>query len=354
MQTSTPPRGASSVLPVSWQKQEYRVLPIILAVCTCSALLSARWHSSSVGDELIVSYAIGFSSYSLMQIVRLFLRGRLPVWGLVAMIPAGFIVGSKLAKLLGAPDVAASMFHNPAAMREPILDTLMLMVVITAFFLYFSHTRGMKEDLERERRRAAEALQAETLARLALLQAQIEPHFLFNTLANIHSLIQEDPDTASLMLEQLNSYLRTSLRRTRNATSTLGEELDLVEALLGIAGMRLRARLDYTISAPADLRPAPLPPLLLQPLVENAIRHGIEPAVSGGKIQVRARRREGYLELTVSDTGVGFDDHTPEGVGLSNVRARLQSLYGAQGKLEFYGNSPRGVTVKVIVPAPNI
>jgi signal transduction histidine kinase len=354
MQTSTPRRGASSVLPVSWSKKEYRVLPIVFAVCTCSALLSARWHASSVLDELVISYAIGFSSYSLMQIVRLFLRGRLPVWGLVATIPVGFIVGSKLAKLLGAPDVAALMFHNPAAMREPILDTLMLIVVITAFFLYFSHTRGMKEDLERERRRAAEALQAETLARLALLQAQIEPHFLFNTLANIHSLIQEDPDTASLMLEQLNSYLRTSLRRTRNATSTLGEELDLVEALLGIAGMRLRARLDYTISAPADLRPASLPPLLLQPLVENAIRHGIEPAVGGGKIQVQARRRDGFLELTVSDTGVGFDDSAPEGVGLSNVRARLQSLYGVQGKLEFYGNSPCGVTVKVLVPAPNI
>jgi sensor histidine kinase YesM len=226
----------------------------------------------------------------------------------------------------------------------------MIGIVVTAFFLYFAHSQGVKRDLERERRRAAEALHAETLARLSLLQAQIEPHFLFNTLANIHSLIKEDAQAASLMLEQLNAYLRTSLRRTRQPTSTVGDELELVEILLAIAAVRLGSRLEYTISAPDELRTAPLPPLLLQPLVENAVRHGIEPAVSGGQIRVEVTRTDDALELTVNDTGVGLNAEAPKGVGLANVRARLESLYGTRGRLEFYAGAPRGVIARLIVP----
>jgi sensor histidine kinase YesM len=226
----------------------------------------------------------------------------------------------------------------------------MIGITVTAFFLYFSYSRGVKADLERERRRAAEALQAETTARLALLQAQIEPHFLFNTLANIHSLIKEDPDTASLLLEELNVYLRTSLRRSRAMVSTVAEELELIEALLGIAAARMRSRLDYTICAPPEVRALSFPPLLLQPLVENAIRHGIEPAVAGGMIQVKVCRNDEVLELTVKDTGVGLDADAPAGVGLSNIRSRLSSLYGESGKLEFYTNAPQGVIAKMFVP----
>jgi sensor histidine kinase YesM len=216
--------------------------------------------------------------------------------------------------------------------------------------LYFSHSRGVSAAFERERRRAAEALQAETAARLALLQAQIEPHFLFNTLANISSLIKEEPDTASRILEQLNTYLRTSLRRTRQTTTTVGEELDLVEALLEIANARLGARLTYRIVVPPDLRRVALPPLLLQPLVENAVRHGIEPAVDGGTIAVDVRNDDAGLEFTVTDTGVGLNPNAPEGLGIANVRARLASLYGARGKLLLYENVPRGVVAKLIVP----
>src|SRR5215469_2165321 len=238
--TSMGPRTNSlPILPVSWRPGEHRIVLLVLAVCTLAALLSAQLHSTSVVDEIIISYSIGLSSYAVMQVVRLFFRGRLPAWGLVACIPAGFLLGSKLAHLLGAPDPAAMMFHNPTGMRGPIIDTLMIAIPVTAFFLYYSHSRLVSEELERERRRAAEALHAETAARLALLQAQIEPHFLFNTLANIHSLIEEDPEKANLVLEELNAYLRTSLRRTRQPTSTLGEELELIEALLAIASARL-------------------------------------------------------------------------------------------------------------------
>ncbi|MBF3728005.1 histidine kinase, partial [Burkholderia pseudomallei] len=120
--------------------------------------------------------------------------------------------------------------------------------------------------LETQRREAAEARQAETAARLALLQAQIEPHFLFNTLANVQSLIERDPARASTMLDSLNRYLRASLGRTRKAASTLGEELELIEALLQIASIRLGERLRYAIDVPAPLRELAFSPLLLQPL----------------------------------------------------------------------------------------
>jgi len=342
---------ASPILPVSWGNGELRIVLVVLGVCCAAGLLTASLGGGQIGTELIIANAIGFSQLSVATLLRVFFNGRLPPLALVFAIPAGFVVGSKLAGLMGAPDVLALMLQNPQAMRRGILSSLVFTVVITAFFLYFSHSRGVSAALERERRRAAEALQAETASRLALLQAQIEPHFLFNTLANIHSLIKEDPDTASRIIEQLNTYLRTSLRRTRRAATTVGEELDLVEALLNIADARLGSRLTHTIVAAPQARAATLPPLLLQPLVENAIRHGIEPAVDGGTIAVDVRTGSDGLELTVADTGVGLNPNAPEGVGLSNVRARLASLYGPSAKLLLYANAPRGVVAKLIVPS---
>jgi sensor histidine kinase YesM len=285
-------------------------------------------------------------------LVRVFHRGRLPAWGIILAIPVGFVIGSKLASLTGLPDITALMLQNPEAMRRTILGALLIGIIVAAFFLYFSRSRGVAEALEREQRRAAEALQAETAARLALLQAQVEPHFLFNTLANIQTLIKDEPDTAVLILEKLNTFLRTSLRRSRNASATVGEELEIVESLLAIAAARLGPRLDYEISVPQELRSAMLPPLLLQPLVENAIRHGVEPAVAGGTIRVDVRKTSGTLELAVTDTGVGMSADAPEGVGLANVRARLTSLYGPRGRLLLYANTPHGLIAKLIVPSP--
>ncbi|KAF1033818.1 MAG: Sensor histidine kinase BtsS [Burkholderia lata] len=200
----------------------------------------------------------------------------------------------------------------------------------------FLQSMRMRATLETERREAAEVRQAETAARLALLQAQIEPHFLFNTLANVQSLIERDPARASTMLGSLNRYLRASLRRTRDATSTLGEELDLVEALLKIASIRLGERLSYAIDVPADLHALLFSPLLLQPLVENALLHGIEPSIDGGVIVIRGRMRGDRLELNVIDTGVGLgksDTRLHGGVGLANVSAHPDAARRARPRL---------------------
>jgi sensor histidine kinase YesM len=211
----------------------------------------------------------------------------------------------------------------------------------------------MRTALETEKRRAAELHQSETAARLAMLQAQIEPHFLFNTLANVQSLISRDPERATQMLDHLNRYLRASLGRTRKPQSTLAEELSLIEALLSIAAIRLGERLQYRIDVPLDLRDAILPPLLLQPLVENALLHGIEPAVDGGSITVSAARDGAHLVLSVVDTGVGLgvSSHVHGGVGLSSVRTRLQTLYGDGASLSISTNAGPGVTARLTLPA---
>jgi len=339
------------VLPDSWQKGELWVVMLVVFVCCVAGAWFTLRDGSSLANNLIVSNSIGLSQYSLATLVRVACRGRLPVLGLVIVIPAGFLLGSKLAGFLGAPDVATLILRDPLRMRRAILSTVLVATVVTAFFLYFSHARSVRVALEHERRRAAEAAQAETQARLALLQAQIEPHFLFNTLANIHSLIKEDPDTASKLLEQLNVYLRTSLRRSERA-NTVGDELRLVEALLAIAGARLGSRLRYAVHAAQELLSLPFPALLLQPLVENAIRHGIEPALPGGEIDVDVHRIPGRLELTVKDTGVGFDLDKPGGVGLANIRARLEHLYSGNATLTIQANAPRGVIAILLLPDP--
>lgn len=341
---------SSPILPTTWQKREHVVPLVVIAVCCIAALWNTLQYQNPLRDNLISTNSIGLCQYAISLLVRAFYRGRLPAWGIMLAIPTGFVAGSKLASLTGVPDVAALMLQDPVAMRRTILGAVLIGIVVTAFFLYFSRSRGVSEALERERRRAAEALQAETAARLALLQAQIEPHFLFNTLANIQTLIKDEPDTAILILEKLNAFLRTSLRRSRNPSATVGEELEIVEALLAIAAARLGPRLDYEISAPAELRSVPLPPLLLQPLVENAIRHGVEPAVAGGSIRVDVRQGADALELMVTDTGAGLSSDAPEGVGIANVRARLASLYGPRGKLQLYANTPRGLIAKLFVP----
>ncbi|HEY6458427.1 MAG TPA: histidine kinase [Steroidobacteraceae bacterium] len=342
--------SSTPLLPVSWHRGELRIVLLAVATASWVGLYSALQYGASVTNSVLTANVTALSIWLLTMLVRLTLRGRLPGWVLVPVIAASTFFGSKIAGLMGAPDYVVQLLHHPETMGRAILCNIMIGITITAFFLYFSYSRGVKEDLERERRRAAEAAQAETAARLALLQAQIEPHFLFNTLANIHSLIKEDPDTASLLLEELNSYLRTSLRRSRAMSCSVGDELELIETLLGIAAARLRARLEYTICAPAEVRAMSFPPLLLQPLVENAIRHGIEPAIAGGTISVDVQWTHEVLECTVKDTGMGLKADAPPGVGLSNVRSRLANLFGDRGKLEFYTNAPRGVIAKLIVP----
>jgi hypothetical protein len=193
-------------------------------------------------------------------------------------------------------------------------------------------------------------------ARLRALQAQIEPHFLYNTLANVVSLIGTQPAQAQHMLERFIDYLRASLAASRGDQATLGSEAALLAAYLDVLAVRMGERLRYRIEVPEALRGFAIAPMLLQPVVENAICHGLEPKVEGGEIVIGAEIREGRVCVTVSDTGAGLSGSGEAsakpggGVGLSNLRERLHSLYGVAARVELMENQPCGVTVRLMLP----
>jgi len=209
---------------------------------------------------------------------------------------------------------------------------------------------------QRRRSEQADARQSETekeltVAKLSLLHAQVEPHFLYNTLASAQLLTRSDPARADEMLGNLILYLRHSLPRTGQAMSTLGTELERACAYLDILKIRMGARLNLQIEVPAYLRQVELPPMMLQTLVENAIKHGLEPKSGGGTIWIMARSGDGTMIVTVADDGKGFsDDGAGTGIGLRNVRERLRLTYGKAASFAIEANFPDGVTATITVP----
>jgi Histidine kinase/Histidine kinase-, DNA gyrase B-, and HSP90-like ATPase len=216
---------------------------------------------------------------------------------------------------------------------------------------------------------ATETAEAESLkrqvieARMAAMQAQVEPHFLFNTLASIDHLIETDPPRASRMQKNLIALLRASMPTMREASGTstgnshagvrdLGRELEVIRPYLEILKMRMEERLTTDISVPDGLLSAEFPPMMIQTLVENAIKHGLEPKAEGGHLRVAAEIVHGKLQMTVADTGLGFGKAATAGtgVGLANIRERLQLLFGQRATLTVAENQPCGTRVTVTVP----
>ena len=185
-------------------------------------------------------------------------------------------------------------------------------------------------------------------ARLKLMQAQIEPHFLFNTLANVQHLVEANPPLAARTLESLITYLRAALPEMREGGTTLGREADMAKAYLEIQQLRMGPRLQFSVDIPVELRAAPFPPMMLMTLVENAIKHGIDPLQQGGEIRVRAGiAGDGVLDVAVADSGQGLSHSAGMGIGLQNIRERLHALYRKSAKLVLEENTPRGVVARI-------
>ena len=216
-------------------------------------------------------------------------------------------------------------------------------------------------EYERRSQLASEELQTATVrqlklkgelaaSRLAMLQAQIEPHFLFNTLANARRLLHTDRAAAREMIGDLSRYLEVALPKLRDDDSTLGSELELVRAYLSVHRVRMGERLRYDIAIPDSLVCLATPPLVLLTLVENALKHGLQQLVEGGTISVSAKREDGKLKLTVADNGCGMGNDIGSGLGLANIRARLREMYGSAASLSLQVNQPRGVVAVVTLP----
>jgi two-component sensor histidine kinase len=214
------------------------------------------------------------------------------------------------------------------------------------------HTRQRAErDVLRAAREKAELERQLSEAKLVALSAQIEPHFLFNTLASIQYLIRNDANKAGEMTSDLIRYLRLALPRMKQATARLADELDLVRAYLGIMQIRMGARLQFAIDSPDDLSDVQIPTMTLITLAENAIKHGLEQKPDGGMINLCVSKAEQDLRLEVADTGGGFSTAASgTGIGLANIRERLNTLYGNRAHLELEANQPSGVKAILIIP----
>lgn len=189
-------------------------------------------------------------------------------------------------------------------------------------------------------------------AQLKAMQAQVEPHFLFNTLAHVKALQEIDVAQAGYMLDHLITYLRTALPNLREGSSTLGKEFDLAQSYLNILKLRMGDRLTFSLDLPESLKNQIFPPALIINLVENAIKHGVERARSGGSIRLNAQRVGDLISVTVSDTGRGLDPNGPTGtgVGLSSIRNRMKLLYGEAATLTLEPNTPSGVVATLTLP----
>jgi signal transduction histidine kinase len=226
--------------------------------------------------------------------------------------------------------------------------------VVVAVYFYRERSARTSADLARIEAEfdAARAREEKQLlgARLQLLQAQVEPHFLFNTLANVQHLVNTDPARASEMLGSLIRYLRAALPQMREQTSTLAREASMIRAYLESQRVRMGERLAYDLVIPDALAQQPMPPMMLISLVENAVKHGIDPLAGGGRITVSASGDDHAMRVTVADTGVGLAEHAGMGIGIDNIRERLLTLHGANARLTLHENTPRGVVAAIEWP----
>ena len=328
----------------------------ILALATSGGMTAgsgaSEWAAFYFG-YLVVSVAIGVSIHALFDLVRWRLGRKrirtLSPWQRRLLYSGVPLIGLAAGWLLGMTLLGIDVRRAaPGEANGWVGGVALLLLVWFLFQIYFT---------ARYRQLAAERRATE--AQLKLLQGQIEPHFLFNTLANVLGLMDTDTSRARLMLESFVEYLRGSLGSLRLEQQTLGHEVDLVNAYLRIVAIRMEGRLRYGVDVPEALRAVPLPALMLQPLVENAIRHGLEPKIAGGCVTVTARLSTGTLTLIVSDDGLGLPapHHgstrgllAGSGTALDNIRERLQQRFGDSASLRIEPALPRGVCATLTLP----
>lgn len=291
-----------------------------------------------------VTLSIGYVQHYVYKFFITMARRR-PGWARWIMHPAilGLVLpvgGIYIGYSLGLAIVTrGTVFRFNEGWREFVFASCIAVAI--GWALWETVEASRKRDVEARERAELEATVARAdreraTAELKTLRAQVEPHFLYNTLSNVVSLIDREPATAKHMTERLIGYLRHTLDASRRDNATVGDELAIIADYLEILRLRMGERLAFTIDATDEVRALPLSPMLLQPLVENAIKHGLEPKIEGGNIAVSATVHDGVLQIRVEDTGLGFGvatDTAGSGSGLTNVRARLKALYGDAAKL---------------------
>jgi sensor histidine kinase YesM len=331
---------------------------LIAAFFTVMALIFSRINSleslgSAIVQNLIISNIIGFSWAGFIVVLKPLFR-RINEWPLLGVVTAYTVLGFFITQ---AAFLAISFLPGfEGAQRwtrtpQWYVATFALAFVISLLlgFTWRARMNAYIRDasIAKEQARLQEIEKRAIQANLRALQAQIEPHFLFNTLANVTGLIHTQPDKAKQMLEQFIAYLRATLAATRDHETTIAADFDTMKTFLSILQIRMGDRLKVRFDLPDDLRDAVIPPMLLQPLVENAIKHGLEPKMEGGEVALSAKRMGSKIAITVADTGLGFQNSTSNGIGLKNVRERVKQLYGEAGSVSIEENQPSGTRITI-------
>lgn len=329
---------------------------IVLLVCIIVALFTWRIWQGDYFIQLLISLGYGISALAFRAI-------------LVRLFPQFHRVGVALLSILctlffGSINAAYWIFGGWDWQLLPqLFPALLLALTVTAVltfgFYFFEQKFRMQQELAVAKWQQAEQQQALLLSELKQLQSQIEPHFLFNTLANLNALIALDPPQAQQLLNRLTALLRRTLNTSRQTIGKLSDEIALLDDYLAIQQIRLGTRLRYQIKLADNCRQLPFVPMLLQPLVENAVVHGIEPMSNGGEVTVTVSCQDEQLHLSIEDSGVGLT-HSPttarpgNGIALNNIHQRLASLFGSEATLSLQPRIPQGTTASITIPLQKI
>ena len=335
---------------ISW-----RTLALIVAINTGVAGMLYIEETRPFWHPFITAQSFGLSIAYVVNAAAPWDKTN-PVRRMVAAVALGAAIGLVLLIAIKGYVIGDEHYRFGTGQMEPgrfagtAFSAFIVGLCVSLFFLFqFREARIRTQMLKAEADRnmlSRQAIEAE----LKLMQAQVEPHFLFNTLASVQFLTETDPPKAGMMLGHLLAYLRAALPQLRSNSTTLGQEIDLAEAYLSIMRMRMGPRLSFAIDIPAELRPHRFPPMLLMSVVENAIKHGLEPLASGGTVRIAARRHGERLAVSVVDDGRGLGEKVGNGVGLTNLRGRLRGLYGERARFTLEEVVPQGARATIEIP----
>jgi sensor histidine kinase YesM len=338
------------------QKPSFQRLLLIGVFNTAIALGVTAFTDYGLWVNWVYSQCIGVSIWALIDfgqcglITNLQQQWRRLLLFVPLAVTLGYFLGTALAKVLLSQQQSLAHGAKPLSLELGFLIvSLFAGSVATYYFMSREQLAQAHADIARSQRQMAEA-------QLKLLQSQLEPHMLFNTLANLRALITLDPLQAQAMLDRMVAYLRATLNSSRATAHPLQAEFDRLRDYLDLMAVRMGPRLHYTLDLPEVLAQQPVPPLLLQPLVENAIKHGLDPKIEGGTVTVRASLEHGLVTLTVQDNGVGLPSHVAllDGFGLTQVRQRLTSSYGAEGAFTLRAGSGAGTLARITFPRSDL
>ena len=354
--TSTASPSLRNHLAAGYRNLQWRNVLLLAAVCAAIALALWTEDPRPYWHPFITAQCLGFVIAYCVRVASPWDHPT-PIRRIVAAVAVGAVLGMVLATIVKRYTIDSGYTVNYvighgkgfvltawAGFVLGLLGSLMVQVRL--------REARSKEELHRAETERHLLAKHAVESELKLMQAQVEPHFLFNTLASVQFLTETDPAQASRMLGHLLQFLRAALPQLRSASTTLRQEIELAEAYLNVLRMRMGSRLDFVIDLPLALRDHPFPPVLLISVVENAVTHGLEPQAAGGTITIAARREGDRLVVTVTDTGAGLSGETRPGggVGLTNVRERLAALFGVRGRFTLEDVAPHGARASVEIP----